>query len=112
MYPWAASPIEQVAVFVHAAERQLAALDADPPTGRAPDTADRRTDARDALRRLRVYPPQAPPMAITDEGPVLLYELAGAAAQMIDPGTLPSGMLLTVVTTVDAATEALIDAGL
>ena len=80
MYPWAASAIEQVAVFVHAAERQLAVLDADPPTGWALDTADRRTDARDALRRLRVYPPQAPPMAVTDEGPVLLYELAGVAA--------------------------------
>ncbi|HZO69755.1 MAG TPA: hypothetical protein VFB74_32565 [Kribbellaceae bacterium] len=110
MYPCAASAIEQVAVFVHAAERQLAVLDADPPLGWALDTADRRTDARDALRRLRVYPPQAPPMAVTDEGPVLLYELAGVAAQMIDPGTLPCGMLLTVVTTVDAATEALIDA--
>ena len=35
-----------------------------------------------------------------------------ASAQMIEPGTLPPGMLLTVVTTVDAATEALIDAGL
>jgi hypothetical protein len=112
MYPQAASAIEQVAVFVHAAECQLAVIDADPPTDWALDTADHRTDAKDALRRLRVYPPQAPPMAITDEGPVFLYELAGAAAQMIDPGTLPSGMLLTVVMTVDAATEALIDAGL
>ena len=41
-----------------------------------------------------------------------LYELAGIVAQMIELGTLPPGMLLTVVTTVDAATEALIDAGL
>ena len=112
MYPQAASAIEQVAVFVNAAERQLAVLDADPPNDWALDTAGRRTDAKDALRRLHAYQPQAPLMTITDEDPVLLYELAGAAAQMIDPGTLPSGMLLTVVTTVDAATEALIGAGL
>ena len=112
MYPQAASAIEQVAVFVHPAERQLAVLDADPPPDWALDTADTRTDAKDALRRLHAYPPQAPPMAVTDEGPVVLYELAGIVAQLIDADTLPPGMLLTVVTTVDAATEALIGAGL
>ncbi len=112
MNPQAASAIQQVAVLVHAAERELAVIDADPPTGWALDTADHRTAARDALRRLHVYPPQAPPMAVTDENPVVLYELAGIVAQMIDPSTLPPGMLLTVVTAVDAATEALSDAGL
>jgi hypothetical protein len=38
--------------------------------------------------------------------------MAGIVAQMIDPNTLPPGMLLTVVTAVDATAEALIDAGL
>jgi hypothetical protein len=112
MYPQAASAIEQVAVFVYAAECRLAVIDADPPAGWAVDAAGDRSAARDALRRLHVYPPQAPPMAVTDEGPVVLYELAGVVAQMIEPDTLPPGMLLAVVTTVDAATEALIDAGL
>jgi 7-keto-8-aminopelargonate synthetase-like enzyme len=117
MYPRAASAIEQVALFVHAAERQLAVIDADPPTDWALDTAAPRAAARDALRRLHVYPPPTSQVAVTDadptdEGPAVLYELAGIVAQMIEPDTLPAGMLLTVVTTVDAATEALIDAGL
>jgi hypothetical protein len=73
MYPQAGSAIEQVAVFVHAAELRLTVMDADPPTGWALDIADHRTAAQDALRRLHVYPPQAPPMAITDENPVVLY---------------------------------------
>jgi hypothetical protein len=59
MYPQAASAIEQVAVFVYAAECRLAVIDADPPAGWALDAAGDRSAARDALRRLHVYPPQA-----------------------------------------------------
>jgi hypothetical protein len=91
MYPQAASAIEQVAVFVHAAERQPAVIDADPPTDWALDTADHRAEVKGALGRLHLYPPQARPMAVTDEGPALLYELAGIVAQMIDPDALPPG---------------------
>ena len=58
MYPQAASAIEQVAVFVYAAECRLAVIDADLAhrvgTGRC-----RRPDCcPDALRRLHVYPPR------------------------------------------------------
>jgi hypothetical protein len=112
MHAQGESAIEQVAAFVHAAESQLAVIDADAPTRWTLDTVDHRMAARDALRRLHVYPPRTPPMTVADEDPVMLYELAGIVAQMIEPDALPPGMLLTVVTTVDAATEALIDAGL
>ena len=53
LHPQAASAIEQVAVFVYAAECRLAVIDADLPTG-GWDAADDWTAAWDALRRLHV----------------------------------------------------------
>ena len=77
MYPQAASAIEQVAVFVYA-ECRLAVIDADPPTGCG--TTSARPGSRPGTPCADcTYPPQAPPMAVTDEGPVVLYELPARA---------------------------------
>lgn len=47
---------------------------------------------------------------VTTDDPIDLYELADAVAQMIEPPSLPRGMLLTLVLALDAAIDALIEA--
>jgi hypothetical protein len=51
------SALEQVSMFVHAAECGLASVHADPPHGWPLATAEPRLEAREALRRLNAYPP-------------------------------------------------------
>ena len=92
-------------MFVRAAEVQLATKDVDPPAGWW-SVAGARTEAVNALRRLKVYPPSREIDDRADDAG-RLYELAGATALMIEPTTVPAGMLLTLLQALDDAADAL-----